>query len=633
MQYQSIAASLSLLFLMSACSGSNNSANDPGLATGSNTSLTSPLPNETDGSDSLNPVSEPQDQPLTNDGAVASDDEGMATTSGNSSDEGAGEASMAGTRNILNPDNADAVILQAFEIYSGRAYDKRMTGFPYIEKIAVQFQEPQFNEFNDVLVYRSLGCNNGDVSETSSEAYQPLMLNSLYTDCTIASDQLNGRVFLSEGDNGGFQRRFSDLFSVNFTGDGIMEISGNYHYRTSLSYIRELVVADLNYNLSYDGGALSIQNANTTRKYRLDGIPDENNVISMMEGSFTMIPPVLNGASVSVTTTEAFANDEKSSQLSYTRGRLQIIASDSEIIVDAANGDPETVEVSLIGSTGPVTTRTVNWQRWHDALAFEPPGLTEHTEQAIPQLGSEAALLTQNSYTDILRSAFDIYSGESIGPAILQMPGYPMPEFPPGIGTQSFPYGFAEPVLETCDNGGSAVLTPYKWGARQITTGWNAEFSNCDRGGVLYEGIFKTRDYGNFTYRSPYADNTQGEGGFEITAAHSLFSGVNPYLRSISGKFHMKNAATGQNWVAVSTPDPLTTAAYQSDTEYNDYPITGLMIIDAGNGNSLWLRPDNGDEQTFDIFIYATGADPIRLTEAWSDWLPYIQFNYDLHNR
>jgi len=113
--------------------------------------------------------------------------------------------------------------------------------------VAVQFNEPNFNEFSDPLIYRSLSCTNeGNVNESSSEAYQPLLVNSLYTNCAIGADQLTGRVLLSDGDNGGFQRQFSESFTVNFPANGSMEVSGNYHYRPSLSYVRELKAVDLN---------------------------------------------------------------------------------------------------------------------------------------------------------------------------------------------------------------------------------------------------------------------------------------------------------------------------------------------------------------------------------------------------
>jgi len=674
MRYQTGAAILGLVLLLSSCSGSSNVEEDLVSDASDNTNPAVSLSDASASANPFDPVSQPLDQPMVDNGDVVLVDDTTAAITGSDSDEVAAEAAIEDAPDVLNQDNLNAVILQAFEVYSGRAYDRRMTGFPYLEKIAVQFQEPQFNEFADVLVYRSVDCSNdGAVSETSSEAYQPLLVDSLFSACTVGSDQLNGRVVLSHWDFSGFQRQFSDLFAVSFPGNGIMEVEGSYQYRTSLGFNRELVINDLNYNLAFDGGALSVQNANTTRKYRMDGFRDENDVFSMMEGSFTMAPPALNGASVSVATTEAFENHEKSSQLSYARGRLQIIANDSEIIVDADNGDPNTVEVSLISSTGPVSTRTVEWGSWHDALAFEPPGLTGYSEEALPQLGSDPALINQDSFTEILRSAFEIYNGESIGPSILQMTGYPQPASPSGIGTPSFPDGFAEPVLETCDNGGSAVLTPYKWGARQITTGWDSEFSNCERNGELYEGIFKTRNFGNFVYRSPgisignasgsiqlngsldykhtsnrdggpsvhvgfsgsFTDSTRGANSLEVTAASSRFSGFSQYTSLISGKFHMKNAATNQNWVAVSTPDPLTTSArlFEVTSESNNYPITGTMIIEAGNGNSLWLQPDNGDLQTFELFIYESGAEPVQRTVAWSDWLPYLQFNYDLHNR
>ncbi len=578
---------------------------------------------------------------------------------------------------ILNSNNAEAVILQAFEVFSGRAFDNRLTTFPYLQKVRVQPDEVSSNDFFDVFVRKTPECtNDGVVGESSSDAQDALLVNSFYTNCLVNGDQLNGRVVLSDWAYG-FQREFSDSFSVEFQPGGIMEVSGSYRYQPSVSWQRRFELNNFNYHLAYPGGTLTVNDANLTRSFRLDGYTgltelDDNELTSHMTGSFSMSPPVLNGASVAISTLVDFTNTELTSQLFYASGQLQITAEDSQILLNADNGDATTVDVTTTNANGNVTIETLDWSKWHSALAFHPAALdpiaTISTEPT-PLPDGDGSVINENTYTAIVQTVFDIYTGDKIGPSVLSMPGYTMPEFPNDLWQHN---GFGDPVFETCANGGEATLIPYKWGARQITTGWNSIYNNCLANNVLYEGEFKTRNYGNFSYYSrginitdtsskrAFAGNlsykyvANRDGGpprhYSLTGAYSSnkpddeievndinlnMAALYNHFVQISGHFSFKSTATGQQRISVTTADPLVnnTFPWQGDSYSNNYPKSGVMVVDAGNGNSLWLNASTGNDETFTLTIYQPGEQAIVHIESWVDWQDYFAFNFDLHKR
>jgi len=82
-------------------------------------------------------------------------------------------------------------------------------------------------------------------------------------------------------------------------------------------------VENFNYNLTHSGSALAVMDATTIKT-------GESHT-----GSFRMSPPVLANQPVTVAVFQQFENDEGFfSNLSYTRGGMQILAGDdSEIIL------------------------------------------------------------------------------------------------------------------------------------------------------------------------------------------------------------------------------------------------------------------------------------------------------------
>ena len=179
--------------------------------------------------DLLNPVSEGNvSQPISQNSSVetTTEDElsnlelqsdltdlGMDENLGNLSDQ------EQEPETVLNANNATAVILQAFEVFSGKAYDRRLTAYPYV--IQAPRNPPAVNALGDHFYYDVLDC--GGSGEKSELVYEDMpgfdgftFYDTTYSNCSVNSEVLNGRAVLS-GDTCcgyGYQKEFSNDFSV-----------------------------------------------------------------------------------------------------------------------------------------------------------------------------------------------------------------------------------------------------------------------------------------------------------------------------------------------------------------------------------------------------------------------------------
>ncbi len=565
---------------------------------------------------------------------------------------------------VLTTENANAVINQAFEVFTGRAYDKRLTAYPYVK------QAPSLTPANNALgyhfYYETLACeNNGEKSETIYEDGTGFdgftFYDTTYANCRIGGDVLSGRAVLS-GDtccDHGYQKEFSNEYSVTFDGGGAMSVSGIYRNDYLVS------VENFDHELNYSGGSLSVMDA-TTNKSELS-----------LTGSFRMLPPILENQPVAVTVTQAFENDEElASNLTYTKGIMQIQAADSEIIVDANNGDDSTVSVT-ISANGESTTRTEPWSNWFHALSFVPTKLGQALDTPMPN--GDGTVLNQASYRSILTEVFNVITGERLGKAMLTLPGYPFPEFP--YTELRDINGYADETIQTCDNSGTASLRPFRWGTREVTTGWRSEFNNCSVASNTLNGGISTRYYSASDYFSPgltlsndaatrtfkgtlhykprasrsdgsfppyqyrldsiYFDSTDTNDAFVLSEADFIYrvQGKLPTENTNSavsysvmrGNFALSSRATNQNTIKVHIPDAL---YFEHPQRAENVTMAssdkGVLHIDAGNGNELYLHANTDDEDTFSVFIYQPGEEPVGITERWQDWQYLLGFNFDL---
>ncbi len=576
----------------------------------------------------------------------------------------------------ITADNTNELILQAFDVLTARAYDARLTVFPYTQPIEIPVS------YGENLTVRRLtprACeNSGQVTtipETIDDRYQE---QATYSDCLVGTETLNGSVTLFEDladDPNDLStlhrdaREFSDGFAVRFEPAGQMSVSGLYKLKSSTSFARMVGVENFNYDFSYPGGRLTVSDATTIRTFRMDGSSDNLGHITYMAGKFKMQPPVLNGAEVFVEVTEPFINQTSATQLSYESGVMRISNAGNELVVTANNGNADTVSITSTFDGGTPVTREEPWSVWMAALAFEAPDL----RTTIPEnpTTNRADLIRADNYTDILAEVFRVYNGERFGADILALPRYSFPEFEPGILNPNTLDGLGEPMTMSCTNGGNVELRTYKWGARQITGGWNARFDVCDQDGLRYEGSFYTRDFGNFNYGSVdglslTSDNSTQEfkggldykhttnrdgsptvwysltgdykvgdsrGDYELREASVFFGGVYSRTRLVTGRFYLKSPISENTFIQVQSADPIVYQGNDFNGIDGQFFEWGTLVISAGSGNRLTLKASNGNDDTFDVIVDQPGQPQLRVTHNWADWQQLLSFNFDLHRR
>lgn len=577
----------------------------------------------------------------------------------------------------ITADNTNELILQAFDVLTARAYDARLTVFPYTQQteFPVSYGE-------NITVRRLLprACENaGQVSASSDASGDRFQVEATYSNCLVSAETLNGNVTLREERDYDpndlkelhtYEREFSDDFSVAFEPDGRMNVSGLYKLRPSTAFIRAVGVDNFNYELSYPGGHLTVSEATTIRTIRLDGYSDNLGNKAYMSGAFRMRPPFLNGAEVTVQVTEPFVNEYTSTQLSYERGIMRISDANNEIVLTANNANANTVSITRTIEGGIPETTEEPWSIWLPALAFEPPGLRT-TMPSNPTTERDDVIRTDN-YTDILAEVFRVYNGDLFGSDLLNLPRYVFPDFEPGFLNPSTPDGLTDTMTVSCANGGSVDLQAYKWGARQITDGWNSEFDSCEENGLVYEGNFYTRDFGNFWYGSldglsvsnnnstqvfkgaldyKHTSNRDGSpsagyslkgnyrvsdsrGDYELQEASLYFGAVYVRTTLVTGRFFLKSPSTDNEFLNIEIAQPIRHEIIQQAGAYEGtFFEVGTLLISAGDGNRLTLEANNGNIDTFDIVVDQPNQAQVRATLNWADWAEELSFNFDLHLR
>ncbi len=574
---------------------------------------------------------------------------------------------------LISADNTNALILQAFEVYSGRAYDSRMTRFPYTTTEDYELT-PGSGQTAERITFADCG-NNGQLTKLNNSVDFGYSVEGVFSDCLVNGDTLNGRIRM---DNGGrtsnhyFQREYLDNFTVTFQPNGRMTLSGIHQQAKSLSLTNIFNVEQFNFELSYPGGSLSVSNASTMRSVRLDGYQIDSEPLALLSGSFSMQPPLLNGTTVTVETSEPFINEITASGLRYETGVMVLSDGVSQIVVNADTGNINTVLVTVTINGESSITREEPWSVWRDALAYVPPNANASPK---PNLTTQRGdVITAENAELLLRETFDVLTGDLFGSDILNLPEYTFPDFPAGYLQAGTPDGAQEWGTQSCSNGGSVDLESFKFGARQITSGWNATFNDCDQNGLRYSGRFLTRHFGNFFYvgdefsitsqnRSVFFDGTldykhtsNRDGGpsrhyglngsvtrviqnaadlsvveRKVLEAQTYFQAVLGFNISMVGDFYLQSPSSQSEALYVSILDPLL-HRNQFGGLIEQYTF-GTLVIKAGQGNELVLNATNGDASTFDLTVRQGGQVTYRSTEVWSDWPEALSFNFDLHQR
>jgi len=276
----------------------------------------------------------------------------------------------------LNKSNYSAVLTQVFEVYSGRAYDKRLTTRPYFRVDGFQ-------------------CDNeGEYLVTELQDDE---LAAVIKQCQIGGDTVNGGI-ITEFDDDSVIVNYDTLTST-FDPSGTINVNGQYETRCCESGQESFKTKDTNYSIAYDGGSLAVTTVATEQTLNWP-------VSGLLRGSFAMQPLVVNGANLNVSTAAdlqyAFADLSPADAAlyrdtwSYTSGRILIVADDgSSLELNATTGDPSSVFIIINNGT---STETIEdqWSQWLPAINWKPglrfnnkPVVHGVTESLITAAGSE----------------------------------------------------------------------------------------------------------------------------------------------------------------------------------------------------------------------------------------------------
>jgi len=273
---------------------------------------------------------------------------------------------------VINADNYRDIVKQAFEVYSGQAFDDRLSLFPYFLNSDVT---------GNSRIPLTLDCDNGGTHDQNL-LLTPASRNSMnasYSDClwsngTIGNgDTLNGSIE-DEFNPGGHARTFSNFTSSNGT-QFEMEVDG-LHKTACCGRIGNMVggvvmeTENLDYLFTFPLGTLQVSDSTTNFSRAFDS--------GILEGSFTMQADVTGLEDVMVETEQAltYNTDSLVGQgdtgylWAFTSGVLKLTApSDgSSVTIDASTGDFNTVSVLISSGTESVSV-VDTWSDWRESLA------------------------------------------------------------------------------------------------------------------------------------------------------------------------------------------------------------------------------------------------------------------------
>ena len=278
---------------------------------------------------------------------------------------------------VLTADGHVALVAAVLDVYRGAAYRGRLLD-------ATSGAAPAELGFGDAAAgvtpeapTLDVACANGGtagfelVRERNREGW-----NTTFGGCQDGSDVLDGRVarVLANGgttlelDATGFGAEAQDGAVLAFDGT-VRRLVDEGSPRTERAWsARGMRLAD-----TASGSAMTLSDANY--RYWTTENAGGNVVRAELDGGFAMSSPLTGGAELAVQTPEALRFRDRSNTpeargdgWTFEAGALRIIADDgSTLLLQAANGDRDTVDVTITGG-GETVTLVQPWSTWRENL-------------------------------------------------------------------------------------------------------------------------------------------------------------------------------------------------------------------------------------------------------------------------
>jgi len=555
---------------------------------------------------------------------------------------------------ILNAENSHAVIKQAFEVFTGEAYDLRLREFPYI----TSGQNPNCNS-------GSVHHRQDNISHYESTEFTFNVKNTFYN-CDMFNENLSGTVstHYDESNDNLLTHNFTDSFRIDISPDTYMTLGGEYRVECC-DDVTSFKANGLNYFFTYTGGTLVVKNAQTHLRHEADGS-------FSMGGSFTMQPPVLNGKEVTVYTADSFTHADLNYghgpahglvTYEFQEGVMYIVSDDSTIKFEIDPDSDSYANITLTTSEGTETRREDIASNWKSSLYFKIPASNYLIFDGQPS--SEAPLITESNYHDWVSEAFKVFNGNYYRSTLLELPRYSDSYYMDSENARrlvtDYYVGLGTEITESCTSSGSAVFTPYRWGYNEVTTGFNFDFSNCHDGTKNFNGSIRRRNSGS--YASVAATGFESSSAtistrFSGSASHQFGSGrvgtprrsysVNDVryeytsstrstllegsfsrydlggldLRGYTGGFTHDSALTGNKRVSVGILSRLANDLRSDENPSGafGYFRNGALKINVSSDNQLIIRANPANPDYVRVELYTNGVLDVFETH-WADVL------------
>lgn len=292
---------------------------------------------------------------------------------------GGGETGSGG-ESAVNDDNAIALITQAFDVFTGRAFDQRVAGSANESSSWTVVSETGAGD----ATVKTYSCGNGGIVVRSRESL-PFGSQGYVsqTNCQVGGDIRDGSLNF-QADSSGTSLDF-DNYVVTFEPDGRMELNGRYSRtnpsRPSNTITANVVSADWDYFFTYSGGSLRVSNSDVFYQYLLRY---NSSIRSIRQGArFDMEPPFAQSSfEVDVLTElrspaptpglDGFYNrEEDGTAFNFGTGILRIRSAEdgSELRLNADTGDRYTAEITYISADGIASGPVIYpWTTWESSL-------------------------------------------------------------------------------------------------------------------------------------------------------------------------------------------------------------------------------------------------------------------------
>ncbi len=269
---------------------------------------------------------------------------------------------------IINSSNHIELLRHVFDIYSGNAYFSDLATLP-------DWSDPTYSGLPSgdpsLREETNITCLNGGVARfvPSYSVFPPLSWEFEFDDCQDDVAVLDGQLFREYQ----FSNAGSGYYVIS-SGLSINSQSRRLWYSGSVEeghggFTTSRRASNVDFDVSDDLSLLELSNVSTEISFSASS--------AGMSGGFSVRSDTTSNASLHSEVLEEFIstlvpNDPGTFYWPYETGRLELTAADgSGLMLNADNGDPQSVTIEISSRDGDTESLIQPWSLWNENLRFE----------------------------------------------------------------------------------------------------------------------------------------------------------------------------------------------------------------------------------------------------------------------